>query len=42
MNLLRKEMAQLQQLTDTMLKEKENENKLLVRENNEIKSRLEK
>lgn len=35
-------MAQLQQLTDTMLKEKENENKLLVRENNEIKSRLEK
>lgn len=42
LNLLRKELVQVQQLTETILKEKENEQKLLVREQNELKSRLEK
>ena len=41
-NLLKKEMFQMQQLTDTILKEKENEQKLLIREQNELKARLEK
>lgn len=42
LNLLKKELAQMQQLTDTLLKEKENEIKQLVREQNELKTRLEK
>lgn len=42
LNLLKKELVQVQQLTDTILKEKENEQKQLLREQNELKNRLEK
>jgi hypothetical protein len=40
--LLKKELVQVQQLTDTILKEKENEHKQLVREQKELTARLEK
>jgi hypothetical protein len=41
-NLLKKELVQVQQLTDTILKEKENEQKQLIREKNDLSSKLEK
>jgi hypothetical protein len=39
---LKKELVQVQQLTDTILKEKENEQKQLIREKNDLNSKLEK
>lgn len=42
LNLLKKELVQVQQITDTLLKEKENENKQLIREQNDLKSKLER
>lgn len=41
LNLLKKELVQVQQLTDTILKEKENEQKQLMREQKELTTRLE-
>ena len=40
--LLKRELVQVQQLTDTILREKENEHKLLIREQKELTQRLEK
>ncbi len=41
-NLLKKELVQVQQLTETILKEKENEQKQLIREKDDLTKKLEK
>lgn len=41
-NLLKKELVQVQQLTETILKEKENEQKQLIREKDDLSKKLEK
>lgn len=42
LDVLKKELVQVQQLTDLILKEKENQLKQLTRENNELQTKLEK
>lgn len=41
-NLLKKEIIQVQQITDSIVREKENENKQLLREFNNLKLEFEK
>ncbi len=42
LNLLKKELFQVQLLSDTIVRERENENKNLLEENNKLKLELEK
>ena len=41
-NLLKKELVQVQQLTETILKEKENEQKQLIREKDGLSKKLDR
>ncbi|CAF0706142.1 unnamed protein product [Brachionus calyciflorus] len=42
LDILKKELIKVQQVTEALLKEKENEQKQLIRENNELKAKIEK
>ncbi len=42
LNLLKQELVQKLTLTDAMVREKENEQKQIVREKNELKAKLDK